>query len=41
MSKGRKGHHQAEEVGEDLRSPMEGGEPVESEMFLMFKAMLA
>ena len=41
MSKGRKGHHQAEDVEEEHRSPLEGGEPVQSEMFLMFKAMLA
>ena len=41
MSKGKKTHHQAEDMEEESRSLSGRGEPAESEMLVMFKAMMA
>ena len=41
MSRGKKNQQQTEEVEEEARSSVGRGEPAESEMMLMFRAMLA
>ena len=41
MSKGKRTHHQLEDVEEEARPSVGRGEPVESEMMVMFRALMA
>ena len=41
MSKGKRNHHASEDMEEEARSSAGRGEPVESEMMVMFRALMA
>ena len=41
MSKGKRNQHQSEDVEEEARPSIGRGEPVESEMMVMFRALMA